>query len=68
MSDKKESTIFPAFMLGVSVGVIGICALQHFSGSTFQQERELAIKAGVAHWTINPTTGERKFEYITPTK
>lgn len=25
-----------------------------------------AIQAGVAHWTINPETGERKFEFITP--
>lgn len=28
-------------------------------------ERE-AIKAGVAHYTVNPQTGETKFEYLTP--
>ena len=26
----------------------------------------IAIKAKVAHWTINPETGERKLEFIQP--
>lgn len=28
-----------------------------------EEERRKAIKAGVAHWTGDPITGESKFEY-----
>ena len=40
-----------------SVGYIG-CSVGK------SEVREEAIKAGAAHWTIDPKTGERKFEFI----
>jgi len=48
------------FVCGV---VLGSCFGQAAAKSGFQRD---AAKASVARWTINPETGERKFEFIQP--
>lgn len=51
-----------SFGLGAIVGVFLVSAL------TIERMRNDAIKAGVAHYEINPTTGESKFVYNQPAK
>lgn len=38
-------------------------------GGAFESSRQMSksIEAGVAQWTIDAKTGEKRFEYITPT-
>ena len=47
-----------AVLLGMAVGVVlgGIIGRDDF--------RKKAVLEGVAHWTVNPTNGETKFEWI----
>lgn len=48
-------------LIGFFAGMI-VCALI----STYQ--RDCAIEAGVAHYTVDHKTGRTKFEYIPPVK
>jgi hypothetical protein len=43
------------------LGFIGYCIGASVHENHWQRQ---AITAGVAHWTINAETGERKFEWI----
>ena len=52
------AAISVAVLFGMAVGVVlgGIIGRDAF--------RKKAIAAGVAHWTVNPTNGETKFEWL----
>ncbi len=53
------------------IGVLTCCVLSFTLGAIWggldaiKYQHNAAVKAGVAHYTVNPQTGETKFEYIT---
>ena len=52
--------IIAAFILGFPIGyTLGLSDGQI-------RERQIAIKAGVAKYTVDEKTGQTKFEYISP--
>lgn len=56
------------FVIGVLVGATAFACLMFILGAVFEEGsmRSSAIKAGVAHYTVNPKTGETKFEWVKP--
>ncbi len=55
-------------VFGYFIGILFLLLIGFLIGALCEanSRREDAIKAGVAHWTINPTTGKKTFEYIAP--
>lgn len=60
--DLKEVLIAVAFILWF-LSCIGVEDIGEYNGHYY--EKQNAVIAGVAHYTVNPQTGETKFEYIT---
>ncbi len=52
-----------SFIMTCVVGWVCIFTGEYIGAS---RQREKDIKAGVAHYEVNPTTGETKFIYNTP--
>jgi len=66
MSDELD---YKSGVLAVIIGVICIIiGLLTGYGMGIHDERRIAVAAEVAHYTVNPETGDTKFEYITNEK
>ncbi len=60
MKDEIREICWALFCVMCGFGV-GLCAGQDYGKQRAEKE---AIAAGAAHWTINATSGEKKFEYL----
>jgi hypothetical protein len=61
--------ITPTSLIRFLLAMLAVAALGFAVGYGVirrESDRSDAIKAGVAHYTVNPTTGETKFEWIKP--
>lgn len=54
--------------LPIAFSATGLLFLVFLMGTAVEEcnIRSSAIKAGVAHYTVNPKTGETKFEWVKP--
>lgn len=51
------------FVMAMIIGsfVFGCCVGDRYASAQYQT---VAKECGVAHWTIDPQTGERRFEFV----
>lgn len=66
MSNKEEEGCAFFVLAIVIVGMMIACTVGGCeSGKTLgrEEEKQNAIKSGVARWVVNPTTGEKTFKY-----
>lgn len=54
-----------SFLIGCLFGGVIVLGAVH---DDVEAVRDDAIKAGVAHWSIDPTTGNKSFVFQSPTK
>lgn len=52
-----------SFLFGLFIGCICGILILYLVIDSPKDIRKEAIQAGVAHWAINPTTGEKKFVF-----
>lgn len=68
MSYHDDSADYFTFFLGFYIGCLAILILLFFAGPPGPPTvpHTDAIEAGVAHYVVDPHTGEVRFEFITP--
>lgn len=59
-ADQCGLNILQASILAMIFGSLGLLWGVYLGVESGKRQ---AIKAGVAHWTINPVTGEKSFQY-----
>lgn len=60
-----KTDLWETIVAAIITLVVGLIGGAGFMESRYQKQ---AIAAGVARYTVNPATGETKFEYIKPTQ